>query len=56
MEESEMNEQWWKIKVYDPVSSSCSHLSKYGNLDDIIQELKEDGLWQFVSANPEEEE
>lgn len=45
--------QWWLVKVYDAESSSTTTLSKFGELDDIIAELKSDGLWHFVSARPE---
>jgi hypothetical protein len=48
-------EQWWQVKVYDAQSSSTTAVSKFGELDDIIAGLKEDGLWEFVSAHPEEQ-
>lgn len=47
-----INEQWWHVKVYDAESSSTTQLEKCGELDDIIKELKDDGLWEFVSARP----
>jgi len=52
-----MNEAglWWKVKVYDSVSRSYTYLSKYGELESIIIELKSDGLWEYVSATPETE-
>jgi hypothetical protein len=50
-----MNEQWWLVKVYDAESSSTTTLNKFGNLDNIIHDLEEDGLWEFVSARPEPE-
>ena len=48
-----MTEQWWAVKVYDAESSSTTTLNRFGELDAIIKELKEDGLWEFVSAVPE---
>jgi len=51
-----MNEQWWIVRVYDAGSRSFTKLSKFGELQNIIDELKEDGLWEFVSAIPEPEE
>ena len=51
-----MNEQWWIVRVYDAVSRSFTELNKFGELQDIIDELKEDGLWEFVSAKPEPKE
>ena len=49
------NERWWQVKVYDAESSSFTKLSKFGELDNIIAELQEEGLWEFVSAEPEED-
>ena len=51
-----MNIQWWIVRVYDAESRSFTELNKSGELQDIIDELKEDGLWEFVSAKPEPEE
>lgn len=42
----------WFIKVFDPESCSTTQIERYGDLDDIICELEEDGLWEFVSARP----
>lgn len=47
---------WWSVKVYDKESESTTTLSKFGSLDDIIEELQKDNLWEFVSARLEEEE
>ena len=41
---------WWEIKVYDPKSESYTTLNRFGVLDDLIQELNDEGYWQFVSA------
>lgn len=47
-----MHNQWWHVKVYDAESSSTTQLERSGELSDIIADLNEDGLWQFVSATP----
>ena len=49
-------EEWWIVKVYDAKSRSSTTLNKCGDLDDIIQEIKDEGLWTYVSARPEEPE
>jgi hypothetical protein len=46
---------WWVIKVYDPKSKSRTTLNRFGVLDEIIQELNDEGYWQFVSAREEGE-
>ena len=47
------NPLFWHIKVYDAESGTTTQLERYGNLPDIIEELKEDGLWEYVSARPD---
>jgi len=48
--------RWWLVKVYDAESSSTTTLDKFGTLDDIIGELEEAGLWEFVSATPDSDD
>ncbi len=46
-----MNEVWWSVKVFDPESNTYTYLDKHAeSVEDIEKELKEDGLWVFVSA------
>lgn len=42
----------WFIKVFDSESCSTAQIERHGDLDDIICELEEDGLWEYVSARP----
>lgn len=51
-----MNEKWWIVKVYDSESGTTTELSKLAPSEkEICEELAADGLWEFVSATPEEE-
>ncbi len=46
-----MEQVWWRVKVFDPESKTCTYLDKLAeSVEDIEKELKEDGLWVFVSA------
>jgi hypothetical protein len=44
---------WWNVKVFDEETKTTTTLSKCGDLLDIIKELNDEGLWVFVSAQPE---
>jgi len=46
--------RWWLVNVYDAKSRTYTELNRFGILDDIIEDLESEGLWQFVSAEEEE--
>ena len=48
-----MEEIWWVVKVFDPESHTTTTIGRFGLIEDIKSELEADGLWQFVSAEPE---
>ena len=45
---------WWVIKVFDKETNTTTTLNSFGFLDIIKENLASDGLWEFVSAYPEE--
>jgi hypothetical protein len=46
----ESTQRWWIIKVYDEESDSHKEFNKFGQLDDIIEEILSKGDWVFESA------
>ncbi len=45
----------WSVKVYDSESSSTTTLTRYGDADAVVTEIKSEGLWEFVSMRPTHE-
>ena len=46
---------WWSVKVYDAESGTTTTLNRFAScIEEIQEDLEEDGYWMFVSAEPEE--
>ena len=50
-----MEKIWWVVKVFDKESHTTTTIGRFGLIENIKSELETEGLWQFVSAEPEVE-
>ena len=47
---------WWIVKVYDAESGTTTTLNRYATcVEEIEEDLAEDGYWIFVNAVPEDD-